>query len=101
MIAGLAEVPGPGQRARDGHREDEGEQVPPAAALPGIGNRRQDLQQPRNFPACAFNSAGHSGIAGMRDWHGGLSWRWDLDSTPEIKPDGRPLPRISASYPAS
>jgi hypothetical protein len=96
MIADLAEVPGPGQRARDSDREDEGEQAPPSAALPGIGDLGEHLQQPRDVPACAFISAGHGGIAGMRDWHGGLSWRWDLDSTPVIKPDGRPLPRISA-----
>ena len=30
--------------------------------------------------------------AGMRHWIGGLSLRSDKDSTPVIKPDGRPLP---------
>jgi hypothetical protein len=91
VVAGLAEVPGPGQRARDGHRQDEGHQVPPAAAPPGIGNQGKHLQQPRDLPACTFIGAGHSGVTGMRDCHGGLSRRWDLDSTPEIKPRGRPL----------
>jgi hypothetical protein len=32
----------------------------------------------------------------MRHWIGGLSLRSDEDSTPVIKPDGRPLPRIEA-----
>jgi len=33
----------------------------------------------------------------MRHWIGGLSLRSDEDSTPVIKPDGRPLPRIEAA----
>jgi hypothetical protein len=100
MIADLAEAPRPGQRARDGHRQDEGEQVAAPARPPGIGNPGKHFQQPGNPPAHAFIGAGHSGIAGMRDWHGGLSRRWDLDSTPMIQPDGRPLPRINGAPPA-
>jgi len=102
VVACLAEVPRPGQRARDGDGEDEGEQVAAPAPLPGIGHPGENLQEPRDLRACGFIGAGHSGIAGMRDLHGGLSWRWDLDSTPVIKPDGRPLRESApALWPAS
>jgi hypothetical protein len=37
----------------------------------------------------------------MRHWIGGLSLRSDMALTPVIKPDGRPLPRITTGTAAS
>ena len=95
-VAGLTEAPGAGQRARHGHRQDEGEHEAAPAPPARVRDPRQHLQQAWNLPGCAFIGAGHRRIGSMRDWHGGLSFRADLDSTPVIKPDGRPLPRIAA-----
>jgi hypothetical protein len=67
MIAGLPEVPGPGQRAGDGDREDEGEKEPAAAPLPGIRDQGEYLQQAGDLPALVLIGAGHGGIAGMRN----------------------------------
>jgi hypothetical protein len=62
MIAGLTEVPGPGQRARDGDREDEDELVTASPRLPRARNQREHLQQARGLPVFFFIGAGHGGI---------------------------------------
>ena len=78
MVADFAEIPGPGQRARDGDGEDEDEQEAAPAPLPRVRDLGEHLQQAGDWSGRLFIGAGHSGIAGMRDWHGGLSCRLDL-----------------------
>ena len=57
------------------------------------GTRASTVSRPGTFPRSLPDHAGHGGNAGMRHWIG-LSVRSDMASTPVIKPDGRPLPRI-------
>jgi hypothetical protein len=44
MIACIPEVPGPGQRAGDGNREDENQSIAATAPLPGIRDKGEHLQ---------------------------------------------------------
>lgn len=75
----LPEVPRPSERARDGDRKDEGEQVAASLPPPRVPDERQYLQQPWNLPSCGFISAGRGGIRGMRNQHSCLSSRTDLE----------------------
>jgi hypothetical protein len=50
VIAGLAEVPGPGQRARDGNGEHEDERVAAPPPLPRVRDQGKHLQQTGDFP---------------------------------------------------
>jgi hypothetical protein len=97
LVADLPEGLGTGQRAGGGDREHEDERVAAAPGLPRVRDQCQHCQQARDFPRSLLNYAGHGGDAGMRHWIGGLSLRSDMASTPVIKPEGRPLPRITAS----
>ena len=67
MIADLAEVPRPGQRARDGHCQDEHQQVAPSPPPARVRDKREHLQQARDLPVIFFIGAGHGGIGGMRN----------------------------------
>ena len=70
--------------------------MPPCPRWPRVRDQGQHGQQAGDFPGPVPDHAGHGGNSGMRHWTGGLSVRADMDSTPVIKPDGRPPPRISA-----
>jgi hypothetical protein len=81
MVADLPEALGLGQHARHRDREDEHQREPAAPPLPHVRDQRQHLQHARNLSAClasGFIGAGHGGSGGMRDFHGGLSFRSDL-----------------------
>jgi hypothetical protein len=67
MVSDFAEIPGPGQRARDGNGEHEDEQVAAPAPLPRVRDPGEHLQQARDLPGLLFIGAGHDGIAGMRN----------------------------------
>jgi hypothetical protein len=67
MIPGLAEGPGPGQRARDGYREDEDETKAAPAPPARVRDPREYLQQARDLTIFLFIGAGHRGIRGMRN----------------------------------
>jgi hypothetical protein len=67
VIPHFAEGPGPGQHARGGNCKHEDE--PEAAPAPPtrVRDPRKHLQQAGNVPVCTFISAGHCGIAGIRN----------------------------------
>jgi hypothetical protein len=67
MVSCLPEVPGPGQCAGDGDRQDEDEQVAAAAPFPRVRDPLEHLQQAGNFPGVFFIGAGHGSIGGMRN----------------------------------
>ena len=101
MVADLPEGLRPGQRARGGDREDEHQAIAAAPGLPRVRDCGQHRQQAGSLPCPVLDHAGHGGNSGMRHCTGGLSFRSDKDSTPVIKPGGRPLPRITRTAAAS
>jgi hypothetical protein len=78
LVPDFPEAFRPGQHACGSDREHEGQQVAAAPATAGVRDQREHFQQAGDLPWCVFIGAGDSHNAGMRSWHGGLSFRSDL-----------------------